>query len=136
MDIFTAFSKENSDNNNSDEEANPPPFASAKGLYNTIDSTELGDVPWQAFSIKYNGNFPEGKPPTWMMNTHEVWYRDPLKVMENQLGNQDFGREMDFAPKQVFDKDNKHQYSNLMSGNWAWEQAVCTILSFKTPSNF
>jgi methionine synthase II (cobalamin-independent) len=43
--------------------------------------------------------------------------------MENQLGNPDFTKEMDYAPKQVF-KDSKRQYIDLMSGNWAWKQAV------------
>jgi hypothetical protein len=72
---------------NSDDDYSPL-FATAKDLYNVIDLTALGDVPWQAFSVTYDGDLPEGEVPTWMTNTQEVWYRDPLKVMENQIGNQ------------------------------------------------
>ncbi|KAF9455420.1 hypothetical protein BDZ94DRAFT_1316251 [Collybia nuda] len=100
-----------------------PPFSSAKDMYNIIDSTELGDVPWEAFSVRYNGEMPDSAVPTWMTSAHEVWYCDPLRVMENQIGNPDFQHDMDFAPKQVFNKHNKCQYSDFMSGNWAWEQA-------------
>ena len=31
-----------------------PPFASHWDLYNTIDVTPLGDVPWERFSVCYN----------------------------------------------------------------------------------
>lgn len=104
----------------------PPPFSTAKDLYETIDSTALGDIPWQAFSVTYEGELPKDKPvPGWMTAKYEVWFRDPLQVIENQLGNPDFAGEIDYAPKQVFGKNKKRQFMDLMSGNWAWEQAVC-----------
>jgi Plavaka transposase len=97
MDIWAAFQQ--------DDEGEPdPPFPDAKNMYKTIDQTELGDVPWQAFSVKFNGDIPEGAPG-WKMASYEVWYRDPLVVIEGQLGNPDFNNEMDFAPKQVFSQD-------------------------------
>ena len=34
-----------------------PPFASSQDLYNTIDSTEIGDVAWQAFTVEFDGRF-------------------------------------------------------------------------------
>ncbi|KAG5649156.1 hypothetical protein H0H81_005788 [Sphagnurus paluster] len=103
----------------------PPPFASASDLYNTIDSTELGDIPWQAFSVKYNGKLPQDGPiPTWMTKSYEVWFRDPLKVMESQIGNPDFVGEMDYAAKQVYGPDGQRIYGDTMSGNWPWEQSV------------
>ena len=97
MDIWAAFQQ--------DDEGEPdPPFADAKNMYETIDQMELGDVPWQAFSVKFNGDVPEDAPG-WMMASYDVWYRDPLMVIEGQLGNPDFNNEMDFAPKQVFSRD-------------------------------
>ena len=67
---------------------------------------------------------PEGAPqPLWMSENHEVWFRDPLQVLENQIANPDFKGLMDLSPKWVYHK-GKHQYNDLMSGNWAWEQAV------------
>ncbi|KAI0278315.1 hypothetical protein BC826DRAFT_1094727 [Russula brevipes] len=104
-----------------DEET--PPFANARDLYNVIDATELGDVPWQAFAVKYSGEIPQDRP-NWMSASYEVWFRDPLTVMENQIGNRDFAKEIDYAPKQVFSMGSKRQFSDFMSGNWAWNQAT------------
>ena len=100
-----------------------PPFANARDLYNVIDATELGDVPWQAISITYDGEIPDN-PPNWMSTPYEVWFRDPLLVMESQIGNRDFGYELDYAPKKVFSQTRTRQFCDLMSGDWAWEQAV------------
>lgn len=115
MDIWAAFDDDS------------PPFSNADDLYNIIDGTELGDVPWQAFSVKYNGATPQDTPK-WMSDSYEVWFRDPLNVMENQIGNRDFGPdEMDYMLKQVFSGTGKRQFSDLMSGDWAWSQAVCDL---------
>ena len=43
--------------------------------------------------------------------------------MENQLGNSDFKDEIDYAPKRIF-KLGKCQWTDLMSRNWSWMQAV------------
>jgi hypothetical protein len=104
-----------------------PPFANAWDLYNVIDVTEVGDVPWQAFSIKYSGKVPAGAP-NWMSASYEVWFCDPLAVMEGQIGNPDFANETDYALKQVLSNMNKRQFSDFMSGNWAWNQAVSHLL--------
>ena len=31
-------------------------FANHKDIYDTIDMTPLGDIPWQSFSVRYNGD--------------------------------------------------------------------------------
>jgi Plavaka transposase len=104
----------------------PPPFANHEEMYSVIDATKEGDIPWQSFSVSYNGDLPDdGNAPPWMTAQYDVWYRDPLLSMEQQIGNPSFAEEIDFAPKRIFDKDNKRQYTDLMSGNWAWGQAVC-----------
>ncbi|KAJ7933217.1 hypothetical protein B0H13DRAFT_2227419 [Mycena leptocephala] len=100
-----------------------PPFADHKDLYATIDAIQQGDIPWESFSVKYAGPVPEtGTVPVWMTETFEVWFRSPLAIFEKQLANPDFKDEMDWAPKRVF-KDGKRQFTDLFSGNWAWEQA-------------
>jgi hypothetical protein len=35
--------------------ADSPPFANHSDLYETIDSMRVGDVPWQSFSLTYDG---------------------------------------------------------------------------------
>ena len=100
----------------------PPPFADHQEMYSVIDATQEGDLPCQSFSVTYDGDMPVDAPE-WMTATYDVWFRDPLLTMEQQIGNPDFAKEFDFAPKRIF-KDDKRQYTDLNSGNWAWEQAV------------
>ena len=105
-----------------------PPFASSQDLYNTIDSTEIGDVAWQAFTVEFDGEVSSDMAPPWQKKSFEVWFRDPLKIAEAQLANQDFAGEMDYAPKRMFSGARKRLYSDFMSGNWVWEQAVSHAL--------
>ncbi|KAH9960216.1 hypothetical protein BJV74DRAFT_799901 [Russula compacta] len=58
-----------------------------------------------------------------MSTLYEVWYHNPLLVMESQIGNHDYRNEMDYAPKQVFSQTWTWQFCDLMLGDWAWEQA-------------
>lgn len=105
-------------------EHDEPPFSSAKDILNTIDSIPLCDIPWEGFKISYTGE-KSATSPSWMEKEFEVWYRNPLKVMEQQIGNPDFAHEVDFSPKQVINPRNKkRQYKDLMSGQWSWDQAV------------
>ncbi|KAG2090577.1 hypothetical protein BD769DRAFT_1371547, partial [Suillus cothurnatus] len=104
-----------------------PPFADHRDLYSTIDDTPVGDVPWKSFSMKYNANDNDlsGSAP-WMGKTYTAWFRDPRTVIHNMLANPDFKDEMDYVPYREFngDGDNaKRQWRNMMSGNWAWDQA-------------
>ena len=59
-----------------------PPYANHTDLLDTIDYTPLGDVPWQSFSLNYNGEFPDDAP-SWMTSTFDVWFRDPHLVAKN-----------------------------------------------------
>ncbi|KAG6818873.1 hypothetical protein H0H93_000723 [Arthromyces matolae] len=106
----------------------PPQSTRAKHIYSVIDEIEQGDVAWDSFTIQYNGPLPtnETAPPTWMTDKHEVWFRDPLLVLEDQLGNTEFAKELDVAPKRVF-RHGKRRYRDVLSGNWAWRQ--CDVLA-------
>ncbi|KAF9489865.1 hypothetical protein BDN71DRAFT_1400860 [Pleurotus eryngii] len=100
-----------------------PPFENHKDLYATIDSVEHGASRWKSFSVSYNGEIDLGStPPSWMTATYEVWYRDPLAIMEKQLANPDFCGKIDYGPKLVHDNGTR-QYTDFMSGNWAWREA-------------
>lgn len=103
------------------------PFANHTDLYNTIDSISLGDVPWQNFSIKYNAEMlpSDGPIPPWKTSTYEVWFHDPHADIKNLIGNPDYKGHFDTAPIHEFNKDGDHEYQNFMSGDWAWEEAVC-----------
>ena len=51
-------------------------FACNNDLLGTIDTTLVGDVPWQGFSMFYEGPRPD-EVPEWMTTTYDVWHRDP-----------------------------------------------------------
>jgi hypothetical protein len=103
----------------------PPLFTGYQELYKMIDRIKQGDVPWNSFSVGYDGACPPENvlQPPWMDEKYKVWFRDPLQVLNNRITNPYFNGLMDLSPKQVYHK-RKCQYSNFMSGNWAWEQAV------------
>jgi hypothetical protein len=102
-----------------------PPFADHSDLYDIIDSTPLGHVPWQHSFLQYEGDVPDGDFPQWVSSEHQVWFRDPRLVVENMIGNPDFRNDFDITPVRIFDRRGSREYQNFMSGDWAWEEAVC-----------
>ena len=104
-----------------------PPFADHKDLYETIDSTPIGDAPWKSFGVRYNDSHPPGDLPSWMDQTYDVWYRDPHAVIKNIFSNVDFDGEIDYVPYRDFLEDGSCRYKDFMSGDWAWEQVVSNI---------
>jgi hypothetical protein len=93
-------------------------------MYNTIDATSLGDIPWQTFSLLYNGAKPAGDIPSWMKAEYDVYFRDPRTLVHNLLSNPDFKSDFDYAPFQERTNNGVHRFRDFMSGNWAWGQAV------------
>ena len=75
-----------------------PPFGSHDALYKSIDAIPYGDCPWQSFSVRYSGPFPED-PPSWMLADYDVWYRDPLRILKQQIRNPEFAGGIDYAAK-------------------------------------
>ncbi|KAG1892811.1 hypothetical protein F4604DRAFT_1876051 [Suillus subluteus] len=101
-----------------------PPFADHQDLYATIDSIPLGEVKWQGFSCTYSDEKPDGSYPPWMDGSYDVWYRDPREVVRNMLANPAYSDEMDYRPYREYSTDgDKRQFRDLMSADWAWEQA-------------
>ncbi|KAN0120453.1 hypothetical protein V8E52_004280 [Russula decolorans] len=81
----------------------PGPMKNHGELHTLIDSSTLGDVPWQY--------------------TYEVWYRNPEIVVSNMLANPDFDGQFDLRPYIDLDKHQKRRWSNVMSGNVAWRHS-------------
>jgi hypothetical protein len=106
-----------------------PSFADHRELYKKINGIKQGDIAWDGFSVQYNSALLQSDAQRfpWMDQAFEVWFRNPLLILENQICNPDFKDEMDYAPQQIYYK-GKRRYQNLMSGNWAWEQAVRSYL--------
>ncbi|KAG1886571.1 hypothetical protein F4604DRAFT_1877832 [Suillus subluteus] len=100
-----------------------PPFASHHDLYDTIDSTPLGDIAWESFSMSYKGVKPAENVPPWMKATYEVWFRDPRLLIHNILTNPDFDGEIEYTPYRDYDDNNQRCFKNFFSSDWAWKQA-------------
>jgi hypothetical protein len=100
-----------------------PPFLNYDELCQTIDKTPVGGVAWESFKLSYSGSRPDDVP-SWMENEHEIWYRDPRLLFKNMLANPEFQDFFDYAPLRQFDAHGDRKYENLMSGDWAWNQAV------------
>jgi len=101
-----------------------PPFSKASHLYETIDLTPLGDVPWESFGLQYARDQPVENTTPWMRAEYDVWFRDPRTLVHNLLSNSDFKSGFDYAPYQEHGADGTHRFQDFMSGNWAWGQAV------------
>ena len=92
------------------------------GLLATIDATTVGGVPWQGFTMSYDGPRPLNTPE-WMTTTHDIWYRDPRELVRNMLANRDFDGEFDYIPFREYDAKKRRRWRDFMSGDWAWKEA-------------
>jgi hypothetical protein len=99
------------------------PWRNAGDLFDTIDQIQCGDSPWKTYEIQYRGPRPQ-TPPKWMTETYELCCRDSRQVLHQQLATSDFKDKFNPVPYQQFNSAGKRVYSNLMSGDWAWDQAV------------
>ncbi|KAJ6622610.1 hypothetical protein B0H10DRAFT_2214249 [Mycena sp. CBHHK59/15] len=82
------------------QSAGDPLFADHEDLYNTINVTEIGHVPWESFEVTYDQPIPPGDTTSWKTKVYAVHFRDLHKVLQNQLANPDFKLDIDFALKQ------------------------------------
>ncbi|KAI0003199.1 hypothetical protein BJV74DRAFT_876167 [Russula compacta] len=60
---------------------------------------------------------------SWMTETYELCCRDTRRVLHQQLSMSDFKDKINLTPYQQFNSSGKRVYSNLMSGDWAWNHA-------------
>ena len=60
-----------------------------------------------------------------MQKSYDVWFHDPNAIVENLLSNPDFNNHFDYVPYHEFEPSGQCHWENMMSGNWAWNHAVC-----------
>jgi hypothetical protein len=105
------------------------PWKNAQDLYATIDSIQIGDAPWKTYTLRYSGPRPP-TPPKWMTQTYDLCTRDVRHLIHQQLATTAFKDHINLVPYRQFNQAGRRVWSNLMSGDWAWNQAVC--ISFCT----
>ncbi len=99
------------------------PFENRDHLYALIDAIPHG-LDWESFKMSYphSDNREDVREP-WMDDEFEVWHRNALDAVKSIISNPDFNGEFDYSPYQYYVGES-HQFRDLMSGNWAWRQAV------------
>lgn len=106
-----------------------PPFSNCAELYNVIDSTQVGDISWENFGVKYSGEQPD-IPFPWMEDIYDVWMRDPESAVAQIISDPDFAQLMDLIPYREYETaTNARCWQDFMSGDWAWEEAVSSSIS-------
>jgi hypothetical protein len=101
-----------------------PPIKDYADLLQKIDSVPLGNIPWECFSLGYDGPPSETTHTAeWKTAKYEVWFRNPREVIKGILGNVEFDGHIDYSAYQEFE-GSQRLYSNMMSGNWVWRQSV------------
>ncbi|KDQ53825.1 hypothetical protein JAAARDRAFT_115144, partial [Jaapia argillacea MUCL 33604] len=100
------------------------PWKNASHLYANIDEIQHGSAPWKVHTVRYQGPLPAGTPPKWMTQTYELCTRNTRLVLQNQLATSAFKGQQNTRPYRQFNKAGKQVYSNLMSADFAWNQAV------------
>ena len=92
-------------------------------MYATIDRIDSGGTPWECLKVSPNIDGEEN-PPSWMRAEYEVWYRNVDHVLTEMLNNPDFKDKFDYRAFTYVDQQGQRQWSDFMSGNYAWHQSV------------
>ena len=101
----------------------PLPWSSTDDMYRTIDLIQEGDTPFVTICFKYSGPIPPN-PPNWMTEMYKLCTRDLQILLHHQLATTDFANAFTPRPYRQFDHTGDRVWSNLMSGDWAWKEAV------------
>jgi hypothetical protein len=93
-------------------------------MYTTIDSIREGSIAWRTVKFHYNGPLPTGAPPRWTTEEYELCFRDPRCILLDQIASPDLQHHFNYIPYKQFNQNRERVWSNLMSGEWAWNEAV------------
>ncbi|KAF8259080.1 hypothetical protein EI94DRAFT_1774021 [Lactarius quietus] len=93
-------------------------------MYKTIDAIQMGSLPFHKYHFHYTRPKPS-MPPHWMEQAYELNACNVLDVIQDQLATIAFKDQFDSTPYQEFNSNGDRIWSNLMSGHWAFKQAVC-----------
>jgi hypothetical protein len=100
------------------------PWHNSADLYETIDAIQHGDAPWKSYSVRYRGPVPPGTPPKWMSDEYQLCTRNSHQLLHYQLATSEFHDKVDYVPYRQFNGTGERVWSNLMSADWSWSQAV------------
>ena len=106
------------------------PWSRAQNMYDTIDSIKEGPSIWKTAKSQYTGSHPTEIPPKWMMQSYDLVFCDAQTILLDQISLPELDGQFDYTPYIQFNEKGQRVWSNLMSGTWAWDEAVCVPTSF------
>ncbi|KAF7971991.1 hypothetical protein HWV62_19343 [Athelia sp. TMB] len=98
-----------------------PSFHNKDALLDTADALPQG-TEWKCRAVKLVGDIEDDNKDI-RTEKLELWYRDPIDVVRELMGNPVFRDVMHYSPEQVYrDKDCEERVVNEMwTGHWWWE---------------
>ncbi len=103
-----------------------PIYKEHKALLDAIDAIKYGEANWKTFNVRYRGPLTPDSP-AWQRETFTIHARDTLTVAEILASCPDFDGKFDYVPYEEYLSHDCRRVSNLMSGQWAWKQAVSFV---------
>lgn len=104
------------------------PWCNADKMYSTINQIKQGGVGWSTVEFSYDGPKPS-TPPKWMQATCQLNCCDTLALVLLQLEDKEFDGCFNYTSYTEYNANGDHVLSNLMSGEWASNKAVCDSMS-------
>ena len=71
-------------------------------MYEAIDSTSMGDIPWKSFTLEYNSVQPEDDIPSGMIIDCDAWFQNPWDLVCNMISNPNFEDKFDYTLLQEY----------------------------------
>jgi hypothetical protein len=111
------------------------PFTSHNNMLKAIDSIKFSECSWGCFEAGYNGPLDASSAP-YMRKHFMIHTRDVLEVARSMLaspefhGHFDYGARRDFVPVPSEAGAWQREFSDVMSGEWAWDESVCDLEGF------
>lgn len=102
----------------------PVPWKDAANMHKTIDAIQEGGAPFETVQFRYSGPMPSS-PPSWMTAVYDLNVRNSRTLLHDQLANKEFDGSFNTTPYRQFMPNGERVWSDLHSGDWAWQQAVC-----------
>lgn len=88
-----------------------------------IDDIPYGPKVWSTYAVRYNGPV-DANSASWKRETYFIHARNTLHVAEALAGSTDFKEKFDIMPFEEYTGPGCRRISHLMSGRWAYKQAV------------
>jgi hypothetical protein len=106
------------------------PFENADNLCSETNSIMHGRSTWSSFDVTHTGeDCHRPGAPLWKHASHKVYALDTHKVLVLQLASLDLDGHYDYLAHKASEQQHngtwEPKYTDLMSGDWAWNKLVC-----------